>query len=123
MPKSKTLVKNQARRKTNTELVETIYLANKNPKWHKVAELLSVPRRRKISVNLEKIDQATKEGDTIIVPGKVLSLGDVTKKIRLAAMSFSSEAEKKLKQKKSEIVKIKQEIKINPRAEGIKIIK
>ena len=85
--------------------------------------MLSAPRRRKIQVNLEKIEKETKEGDTVIVPGKVLSQGDITKKIRVAALNFSSTAEKKLKSKKCELVSIKEEIKINPRAEGIKILK
>ncbi len=120
--KSKTKIKKQAKRKFNPEIVETIFLAKKNKNWLKIAEMLSAPRRRKIQVNLEKIEKETKEGDTVIVPGKVLSQGDITKKIRVAALTLSSTAEKKLKNKKCEIATIKEEIKINPKAEGIKVL-
>ena len=111
------------KRKLNPELVETIIKAKKLEGWIKIAGLLSSPRRNKISVNLDKIDKESKEGDTIVVPGKVLSKGDVSKKIRIAALSFSEKAKGKLKDKKCEIVSILEEIKINPKAKGVKILK
>jgi large subunit ribosomal protein L18e len=122
MTKSKTLIDNQAKRKTNPELVETILACKKNEKWVKIAGILSSPRRNKIIVNLDALDSNSKEGDTIVVPGKVLGKGDVSKKIRVASLSFSEEARKKLKDKKCEIVTIKEEVKINPKAQGVKVI-
>ena len=65
----------------------------------------------------------TEEGDTVVVPGKVLSNGEINKKIRIVALSFSKEAEEKLGKKKCEVVSILEEIKVNPKAEGIKILK
>lgn len=121
--KSKTLIDKQMKRKLNPEVVETIIKAKKNEKWVEIAGLLSMPRSKRIEVNLNKIDKESKEGDTILVPGKVLSSGDISKKIRIAAISFSLEAEKKLKNKKCEIVRIKEEIEKNPKMQGVKIIK
>lgn len=121
--KSKTKIDKQARKKTNTELVETIIKAKKNDKWLEVAGLLSVPRRLKIEKNLGEIDKESKEGDTIIVPGKVLAEGEISKKIRISALSFSQEAEKKLKAKKCEIISLINEIEKNKKAEGVKILK
>lgn len=120
--KSKTKINKQARRKFNPEIVETIFLAKKNKKWIKIANILSRPRRLKISVNLERIEKESKEGDSIVVPGKVLGSGIITKKIRIAALSFSHEAEKRLKNKKCELETLKREIEINPKAEGVKIL-
>ena len=120
--KSKTKIDRQTRRKTNPEVVETIIKAKKNEKWLRIAEILSSPRKNKIAVNLDKIEKESKEGDTIVIPGKVLSQGGISKKIRLVALSFSEEAERKLKEKKCEIVSIIKEIEINPKAQGVKIL-
>jgi|SRR3989338_424383 len=121
--KSKTKIEKQLKRKINPELVETIIKAKKNDKWLGIASLLSAPRKLKISVNLEKIEKESKEGDTIIVPGKVLSQGDISKKIRIAALSFSQQAREKLKNRKCEIVTIKEEISKNKEAKGVKILR
>lgn len=121
--KSKTLIDKQMKRKTNPELVKTIFKAKKNNKWLEVAVLLSSPRRNKISVNLEKIEKETKEGDTIVVPGKVLGDGNISKKIRVVALGFSKEAKEKLKSKKCEVVTILEEIEKNKEARGIKILR
>jgi large subunit ribosomal protein L18e len=109
-------------RKGNTELAETILLAKKQKAWLKIGNILAYPRRKKVTANLDKIDKESKEGDTIIVPGKVLGQGEISKKIVLVAFSFSEEAEKKLKAKKCEIKSIKEEIKANKNLQGVKII-
>src|SRR3989344_7669951 len=87
-------------RKTNPELAETILAAKKEKAWIKISNILAYPRRKRIAINLDKIDKESKEGDTIIVPGKVLGEGDISKKIVIAAFSFSQDALKKLKAKK-----------------------
>lgn len=62
------------------------------PFWRRVRELLAKPRRRRIAVNLSKLERYAKEGSTVIVPGKVLAGGSLTKPIRVAAFSFSQRA-------------------------------
>jgi len=121
--KSKTKIDKHMKRKLNPELAEAIFLAKKNEKWLEVAGILSQPRRLKVEINLEAIEKETKEGDTVLVPGKVLGKGEISKKIRIAAINFSKEAEKKLKDKSCEIVTIQEEIKANPNAQGVKILR
>ena len=77
-------------------------------------------RRQRANINLSKIDSEAQDGDVIVVPGKVLSLGEQTKKYKVAAISFSSGAEEKLK---DNAVLLLDEIKSNPEAKGIKILK
>lgn len=110
------------KRKTDSELVETIMLAKKLKPWSKIANLISRPRRLQSSVNIQDIDEETAEGDTAVVPGKVLGSGNVSKKIRVVALFFSEQARKKLKDKKCEIVSVKEEIKVNPKAQGLKVM-
>jgi large subunit ribosomal protein L18e len=121
--KSKTKIDEQLTRKKNPELMVSILKAKKNEKWLGIASLLASPRRNKISINLDEINKNSKEGDTIIVPGKILSSGEISKKIRIAALAYSKEAEKKLKERKCEIVSLVEEIKKNPKMQGVKVIK
>ena len=120
--KSKTLIGKQVTRKTNSELVETILLAKKKDKWVKIAGLLSSPRANMINLNLDKLDEESKEGETIVVPGKILAQGELNKKIKVVALSFSEKAKEKISKSKGEISTIIEEIKKNPDAKGIKIL-
>ena len=43
-------------------------------------------------VNIAKINRSTKDGDTIIVPGKVLGYGILNHKVNVVAYSFSKSA-------------------------------
>src|SRR5688500_16711947 len=117
---SKTKLKAQLSRKTNPELIDTIREAKKHEPWLPLAKLLSGPTRKYTSVNLSDIDEKSKAGDTVLVPGKVLSSGDLTKKVTICSLSISAGAKEKLKKTKSESLSILQEIKSNPKAEGIK---
>ena len=58
----------------------------------KILKLVDVPTRRRVSVNLYKIDRLTKEGDNVIVPGKVLSEGRIGHGLSIAAIEYSKEA-------------------------------
>ena len=120
---SKTRLKVRIHRKTNPRLAAAIFLATKSPAWLKLAKLLSQSTRNQSSVNLEDIDSQISMGDTVLVPGRVLSVGEITKKVKICSFGISKEAAEKLKKTKSEWVHILDEIKKNPKAEGIKIIK
>jgi len=120
--KSKTLIGKQVTRKNNPELVETILLAKKHAKWVEVAGLLSSPRANMINLNLDYINEKAKEGDIILVAGKVLSQGELNKKIKVVALGFSKMAKEKISKSKGEISTIFEEIKKNPDAKGIKIL-
>jgi large subunit ribosomal protein L18e len=123
MVKSNTKIEKQIQKKTNPELVETIRLAKKNKDWIKVAAILSGSRRNKIEVNLDKISSEAKQGEVLVIPGKVLSLGSIDKKIKVVAFNFSEKAKEKLLKAGCEIMNIVEEIKKNPGAKGVKIIK
>lgn len=122
MAKSKTKIEKQLQKKTNSVLVETIIAAKKKEAWKKVAEMLTAPRRKRMDVNLERIEKETKAGETIVVPGKVLSQGEMDKKIKVVALSFSEKAKEKLLNSKCEALTILDEIKKNPDAKNIKIL-
>ncbi|MFA5953706.1 MAG: 50S ribosomal protein L18e [Candidatus Pacearchaeota archaeon] len=123
MQKSKTQIQKQLSKKKNPELVETIILAKKNSKWIEIASILSGPTRKKSEINLDYIDKNSKPGEIIAIPGKVLSVGEITKKIRICALNFSDKAKEKLLKANCELKLLKDEIKENKDAKGVKILK
>ena len=122
MVKSKSKIEEQARKKTNFELVETITYAKKHKAWLRVADRLAGPRRIRTAINLDQIERESKDGETVVIPGKVLGEGNVNKKLRIVAWNFSESAMKKLKEKKCEAIMISEEIKNNPEGKGMRII-
>lgn len=121
--KPKTKIEKQLRKKRNPELVETIIAAKKHKKWLKVASILSGPRSKRVNLNLNELSEKAKKEKKILVPGKILSLGELDKKIKIVAFGFSKKAREKLLKSKSEILTIREEIKKNPSAKDLKILK
>ena len=122
--KSKTKIERQSWKKGNPILVETVRAAKKTSSnfWLKVAGILSGPRRARNEININDIEKVTKEGDSVVFPGKVLSQGDISKKIAVIAFGFSEKAREKLLKNKSHVLSILEEIKKNPSAEGLKFL-
>ncbi len=120
---SRTKLKRRIKDKTNPETADAIALALKNPAWNKYAKLLSQSTRKQSSLNLGEIDAKTTMGDTVLVPGRVLAVGEVTKKLRICSFGISKGAMENLKKTRSEWIHISDEIKKNPKAEGLKVLK
>ena len=64
--------------------------------WKRVAELLARPRRKRIEVNVEKLDKLCNEGETVVVPGVVLGKGELSKPLTVVAYKFSSSAKQRI---------------------------
>ena len=89
--------------------------------WKRIANDLEKPSRQRRAVNIYKINQFAKDGETIIVPGKILSVGQLTKKLNIAAYTASKEAEEKIN-KSGKLITIQQLIKDNPKGKNVRII-
>ena len=109
---------------TNPELQNLIkelkILSQKNDSniWKRVASELEKSTRRRRKVNILDIEKHAKDGDTVLVPGKVLATGELTKKVKVVAWQFSESASEKIK----DSVSISQIIKENPKGSKIKLI-
>jgi large subunit ribosomal protein L18e len=89
--------------------------------WKRVATDLSRPSRQRRAVNLARIDRYTTDNEFVVVPGKVLSSGDITHKVNVAAFNFSKDAKTKINAK-GKALSITELLKSNPKAKGVKII-
>jgi large subunit ribosomal protein L18e len=91
------------------------------PIWSYVAELLSRPARKRVVVNLSKLNRYANDGDVVVVPGKVLG-GNLTKKITLATVSISLPALEKVRGSGSRVIHIKDLIRECPKGSGVKVV-
>jgi len=116
------------KRKTNPNLIKLIddllkaSAMNKAPIWKDIAERLAKPKRLYAEVNVSKIQRYAKEGETIIVPGKVLGGGKITKPVTVAALSFSETARKKIIEAGGKCLTIKELLEMNPTGSGVRIM-
>lgn len=90
--------------------------------WDDIADRLSRPRSRREGVNLSRINAYTEEGETIIVPGKVLGAGALDHAVQIAAFKFSKQAEEKITKAKGECLTILQLTERNPKGSNVKVI-
>ncbi|HIQ03094.1 MAG TPA: 50S ribosomal protein L18e [Desulfurococcales archaeon] len=113
---------------TNIVLRKTIRLLrkiareNKAPIWKDIAERLERPRRQRIVVNISKINRYTKEGDVVVVPGKVLGMGSLNHPVTVAAIAFSSSAIEKIVKAGGKCLHIAELALNNPKGSNVKII-
>lgn len=86
------------------------------------AVLRRISERRITSVNLWKISRFTNTGDTIVVPGKVLALGDLDHSLEIGAYSYSNEARIKLSRAGCKALTIPELVENHPDGKRVKII-
>jgi large subunit ribosomal protein L18e len=103
-------------------LIEAL-VRTKKPVWRKIAYELSRPRRQRVEVNLSKIDQYAPDEATVVVPGKVLGSGVISKKVTVAAFTFSDSARRMISSAGGKAVTIDGLHKSNPEGRGVIILK
>lgn len=90
--------------------------------WKRVVEEINRPSRQRRMVNVYKIEQNAQNGETVLVPGKVLSMGELKKKVEVAAIGFSAEAKQKILAAKGKILSIHELLQKNPEGKNVRIL-
>jgi len=104
------------RKPTNLETRKLLSELKKHSKkkkqriWNEIAERIKKPRRKRISVNLWKIERLSKQfnGKILVVPGKILATGEITGKIELAGFECSTKAKKKILEKGGKFISLRE---------------
>ena len=118
----------QKTKKTNPVLIQLIQELKKQsnehdaPIWKDIAKRLEKPSRNWAEVNLDRISKYVLDSETALIPGKVLSTGDLTKKIPIAAWSFTEKAEDRIKKAGGKTLSIEELLKKNPNGKNIRIV-
>jgi len=97
-------------------------IEQKVPLWKRIAKDLERPTRIRRSVNIMKIVKHTRDGETAIVPGKVLSLGTLEKKMTIAAFQYSAAAKEKIAKAGGTVLTIHELLLKNPKGQKVRII-
>ncbi len=108
-------------RKDLNDLIDKLQKQKKGV-WKRTAELLGKPRRRRVEVNLSKIEAYAPEGSTVLVPGKVLGAGRMSRKLTIAAFSFSEGARKAISEGGAKIITIDELFAQNPEGKSVVIL-
>jgi large subunit ribosomal protein L18e len=91
--------------------------------WKALAKELDKPKRRRVAVNLSRLNRHTVEGEIVAVPGKVLAAGNLSKPIKIAAFSFSDGALEKIKTAKADYMSFEELLKSGIEPNKIRIMK
>jgi large subunit ribosomal protein L18e len=113
--------KNPVLRET-IEMLNLASLENRAPIWKAVAGLLNRPGRRRHEVNLYLLERNLEKGQVAVVPGAVLGSADLSKPVTVAAMRFSEEAEKKIRNAGGACLTITELLEKHPRGERVRIL-
>lgn len=90
--------------------------------WKRITEEVNRPSRQRREVNVYKIEKYAREGETVVVPGKVLSVGELSKPVTVAAMNFSAGAREKIMQAKGKTMLIQELLQQNPDLRKVRIL-
>jgi large subunit ribosomal protein L18e len=109
---------------TNPVLLNTIELLQEQDAsvWNEVAENLGKVNRRRPEVNISDIERNAEDGDTVVVPGKVLGSGRLTKDVEVAAFKASNSAKNHINEN-GEFKFIEDLVDENPEGSDVKVIK
>ena len=112
----------------NPELLKLIRSLRKKAKendvaiWRDVADRLSASKRRRISVNLGRLNRYTEQKEAVVVPGKVLGAGRLEHPLVVAAFAFSDEARQKIAQAKGKCLTIFELVENTPKGSNVRIM-
>ena len=90
--------------------------------WKRILSDIQKPSRQRRIVNLYKIEKMARDGEILVVPGKVLSVGELSKKVDVAALTFSNGARKKIADASGRAISISELLQENPDGKKVRIL-
>ncbi len=96
--------------------------ANEAPVWESVADRLLRPRHQVTPVNVGHLDRIAVAEETVVVPGKLLADGPLSKPLTVAALSYSAGARSKVHAAGGTALTIPELVKAKPDGTGVRIL-
>jgi len=91
--------------------------------WRVIAQSLEAPSNNYAEVNIGKINRYAQDGETVLVPGKVLGSGVLDQKVSVAALNFSESAIIKITGLEGNCMTIEELVAANPKGSGVRILR
>ncbi|HEV2428810.1 MAG TPA: 50S ribosomal protein L18e [Thermoplasmata archaeon] len=92
------------------------------PVWGRVAETLARPRHRHPPVNVGHLERLLEAKSVVVVPGKLLADGRLTKAVTVGAFHASAAARQKVHEAGGTVVSILELLKAHPKGSGVKLL-
>jgi len=96
--------------------------AHSAPVWSSVARRLERSRHSVPPVNVGQLERLASAGETVVVPGKVLSDGPLSKALTVGAFAFSEGARAKIHAAGGTAVSLHALLKSNPEGTGVRLL-
>ncbi len=90
--------------------------------WGDVAQKLARPRHQVDPVNVGHLERLAAPNDTVVVPGKLLAAGRLSKPLTVAAFHYSAGAREKVHAAGGTALGIHELLKAKPDGAGVRII-
>ncbi len=120
--------KKQISRKSNSELVKTIdelkkaSRENNAPIWKSIARKLEGSSRNWPVVNISKIEYNASKNGKVVIPGKIMGSGTLSKKVTVSAYSFTKSAVEKIENAGGKCMVYNDFIKKHPNGKDVLVI-
>lgn len=114
-------------RKENPELRHLLVALRKAakahdaPVWGEVARYLARGRHQGTPVNVGHLERLAGASETLVVPGKLLAEGELTKPVTVAAFQFSAAAKAKVRSAGGTALSIAEALKAKPDGAGVRL--
>ncbi len=115
-------------RKGNPDVVRVILELKKAarahgaPLWGAVAERLTRPRHQVLPLNVGHLERLAQPREMVVVPGKLLASGRLTKPVTVAAIGYSQQARSKIHAAGGSALTITELVKSHPDGKGVRLL-
>ena len=98
------------------------YKKTKAPLWKLLENKIKSSRSHRSEVNINKLDHITKDGEIVVIPGKVLGTGILNHKLTVTSFSISVTAMKKILKAGGKVIPLDEFVNQHPNGQGVRII-
>ena len=95
---------------------------NEAPVWKAVAGRLESPARTWPSINISRLERHAEAKTTVVVPGKLLGAGAISKPLTVGAFSFSAAAREKIEAAGGSCLSLPEMLKAHPKGAGVRLM-
>lgn len=92
------------------------------PIWHAVARRLDRARHRAVPLNVGHLERAAGPSETVVVAGKLLAAGRLSKPLTVAAFAYSESARGKIHAAGGKALSIPELLKHHPDGAGVRLV-
>ncbi len=114
--------------KQNSELVRVLVelrraaRTHRAPVWGAVAERLNRPRHQVGPLNVGQLERLAAAQETVVVAGKLLAEGRITKPVTVAAAAYSAGARSKIREAGGQALSIPELLASHPDGKGVRLL-